>query len=114
MSAALQLDLFGEVEAAESAAATAAAKAAADLAAWRARFDRATWTPPEGVLLPPEQGWVCPDPECRRIERNAFLLNINHGWNPDAPGWAPFDGHCQRLRLLAHQKAHAARQEAAQ
>jgi hypothetical protein len=95
-----QLDLFGAVERAEAARAE-----------WVARFERAGWVAPHdcadgtprGAVKP---GWRCPDPDCAQVEPTAFALAINHGWDPDVPGHAPFDGHCHRLRLLAAQARH--------
>ena len=102
MSADVQLDLFGEVEARLDAC-----------AAWLARFERADWVAPwdtaggmkKGDSTP---GWRCPDPECREIVINSYHLWIDHGWNPDIPGQEPFDGRCHKLRLLATQAQYDA------
>ena len=107
MTAPVQLDLFGEVEAKPDAR-----------AAWLARFERADWIAPwdtaggmkKGDSTP---GWRCPDPECGQVEINSTLLANNHGWDPFTPGYGPFDGRCHRLRLLrAHAEADARRQAA--
>lgn len=98
----VQLDLFGEIEAAE--------RTRAD---WLARFEQADWIAPwdtaggmkKGDSKP---GWRCPDPECGKVEPNSTLLANDHGWDPHRPGYEPFDGRCHRLRLLAaHARADA-------
>jgi hypothetical protein len=99
----VQLDLFGKVEQADKHA-----QARAD---WAAHFERADWVAPydtaggtpKGTVL---NGWRCPDPDCGQIEPNAFVLSINHGWDPDVPGREPFDGRCSKLRLLEAQRQH--------
>ena len=58
--------------------------------------------PPKGTRVP---GWRCPDPECGQVEPSGFSLSINHGWDPDTPGWEPWDGRCRKLKLLAAQRA---------
>lgn len=117
---ATQLDLFGQVEAAEREASqrreqaqreAAGCRAAAD--AWRARFERADWIAPydtAGGMLKGERkpGWRCPDPDCGEIEPNSFLLSINHGFDPDVPGRQPWNGRCTRLKLLAAHAEYAA------
>lgn len=104
--AAVQLDLFGEVLAAEAEQ----QRQADELVAWQAQFERAPWVAPwdtaggmkagDSVL-----GWRCPDPDCGVIEVNDYHLMINHGWSPNQPGHAPYDGRCHRVRLLASQAA---------
>lgn len=101
---AVQLDLFGEVEKTEHEA----SERADTLVAWRARFERADWIAPydtaggtpKGGHVP---GWRCPDPECGEIEPGptGFLLSINHGFDPDVPGWQPWDGRCRKVRRRA-------------
>ena len=84
-------------------------------AEWTARFDRAPVPPPPlypgDVPAPAREtrvwlGWVCP--ACKKVEPNAFLLNNNHGYDPDRPGWVPYRGDfgvsCTRLELLAAHK----------
>jgi hypothetical protein len=97
----LQLDLFGEAEQVEAAAADLV-QARAD---WVARFERAVWIAPwntAGGMKAGDLGWKCPD--CGAVEPNEFLLGNNHGWHVDQPGWIPYaqnyDGRCTRLRLL--------------
>jgi len=108
--AGTQLDLFGEVEKAEQDA-IGREQARVD---WRARFERADWVAPydtQGGMRKGDSklGWRCPDPACREVEPNSFLLNINHGWDPDVPGHEPWDGRCQKLRLLRSQARAAGR-----
>lgn len=110
-SAAVQLDLFGEVEKAEQAARDRE-QARAD---WLARFERADWIAPwdtasgtpKGARVP---GWRCPDPECGEIEpgETAYHLEINHGWNPHIPGREPFDGRCHKVRMRQAREAREA------
>lgn len=98
------LDLFGQVEEAEREAAERAAAGAA----WLARFERAEWIAPydtaggtpKGTRVP---AWRCPDPECGEVEPgpSGFLLSINHGFDPDVPGWEPYDGRCRKVRRRA-------------
>lgn len=116
MASAVQLDLFGEVEAGEQARAE-----------WLARFERADWIAPWDTATGPRPGdpplkkgerspvpgWRCPDPECGVVEPNTCLLMINHGWNPDVPGDGPFDGRCHSVRLRRNQAEHAAREAVA-
>lgn len=45
------------------------------------------------------RGWRCPG--CGQVEINTYLLCINQGWDPSVPGRGPYDGKCNRLRLLA-------------
>jgi hypothetical protein len=109
----VQLDLFGEVEAAEQA--TRDYRQA--VANWQARFERGYWTAPwdtqggtpkGGRVL----GWRCPDPECGEIEPGptGFALELNHGFDPGVPGREPFDGRCYKVRLRrAQQRAEAVR-----
>lgn len=108
--AEVQLDLFGAVERQlqQDAEREAQAKEAAqarerERAEWTARFERADWIAPwdtAGGMKAGESmsGWRCPDPECGEIESNAFLLSINHGFNPEVPGHQPFDGRCSQVR----------------
>ena len=104
-----QLDLFGAVEAAEAAR----AERQHERAAWEASFTRADWVAPwdtadghpKGTVY---HGWVCPDPACGEVEPGSYLLLINHGWDPQVPGLAPWDGRCQKIKLLEAQ-AEAAR-----
>lgn len=113
MGSAVQLDLFGEVEKAEQAARDRA-QARAD---WQARFERADWVASydtaggmkKGSRTP---GWRCPDPECGEIEPNSYHLSISHGWDPEVPGREPFDGRCQKLRLLRAQAEADAKRKA--
>jgi len=100
---AVQLDLFGEVEAREREAAAKAAEKAAEKAAWHAQFERASWVAPwdtAGGIKKGETvlGYRCPDPDCGQVEINAHILNLNHGFDPNLPGRAPYDGRCRRLR----------------
>jgi hypothetical protein len=103
----VQLDLFGEADQAEQAA----SKDAQVRADWTARFERADWIAPydtaggtpKGTVL---SGWRCPDPDCAEVEVNSFVLSINHGFDPDVPGWEPFDGRCAKLRRLEAQRQH--------
>jgi hypothetical protein len=100
---AVQLDLFGEVEAHERETAAKAAERAAEAQAWHARFERAPWVAPwdtaggmkkgESVL-----GYRCPDPDCGQVEINSHILSLNHGFDPLIAGRAPYDGRCHRLR----------------
>jgi hypothetical protein len=100
MSAGEQLDLLAEVE-----------KVTRDheLEEWASRFERAPWVAPWGSSA---LGWVCPT--CGRLEVNAFVLNLNHGYDPSRPGQQPYPGWgspCSRMRLLASQeRARTARQ----
>jgi hypothetical protein len=84
-----QLDLFDEQQLA--------------LLAWQAKFERADWIAPydchaarKGEAV---RGWRCPDPECGQVEVNAYILSINHGFDPENPGRQRFDGRCARLAL---------------
>jgi hypothetical protein len=93
-----QLDLFGEVEAAEEAV---AAKLT-EREEWTARFERADWIAPydcgygpAGTRVP---GWRCPDPACGEVEPNDYTLSINHGFDPTTPGRAPWNGRCLHFR----------------
>lgn len=106
MSEDVQLDLFGVV--------AARLDARAD---WEARFERADWVAPWDTAAgfrpgdpplkkgerAPVPGWRCPDPECGQVEPTAYLLGLEHGWDPEVPGHEPFDGRCHRLRRLAAQ-----------
>ena len=90
-----QLDLFGQVQAAEARAAAAEAKRAAEQALWEATAERfrlratvypdgtpVVWTAPcdtaggmkEGDTQP---GWWCW--LCGQVNSSAFLLQLNHG-----------------------------------
>lgn len=80
----VQLDLFGEVEAAEDRAAQRAREAAE----WQARFERADWVAPWDCSSGMKKGestlgWRCP--ACGDIEPNSYLLGINHGLDPEIP-----------------------------
>lgn len=74
------------------------------LLTWQARFERADWIAPEdcadgtpkGAV---RSGWRCPDPECGEVEPSAFVLAINHGFDPDVPGRQRFDGRCAQRPL---------------
>lgn len=95
---------------------------AAERAEWRARFEQAEWVAPydcSGGMKKGDSklGWVCP--ACGRVEPNTFLLNLNHGYDPDVPdrfygrwrGDLAFGDGCTRQRLLASQeRARAARE----
>lgn len=104
-----QLDLFARpVEDVES-----------ERDAWSARFARAEWVAPwdcSGGLRKGQSvlGWVCPG--CGQVEVNEFLLNNNHGYDPQVPGRVPFgvgfgEG-CTRLWLLASQERSRLAREA--
>lgn len=101
-----QLDLFGEVEAAESLA----EQRRRERAEWAARFERADWVAPydtqggtkKGQSCP---GWRCPDPDCGEIEPNAFLLSINHGFDPGVPGRQAWNGLCTSRRAAERRAA---------
>lgn len=103
-----QLDLFGAVEATEAAEHQAAVTRQLERDSWRAQFERADWVAPwdcadgtpKGTV---RSGWRCPDPACGQIELNAFLLSINHGFDPDIPGRQPWNGRCFRRRNAASQ-----------
>lgn len=82
------------------------------LLAWQAKFERADWIAPydchaarKGEAV---RGWRCPDPDCGQVEINAYLLSINHGFDPEHPGRQRFDGRCSRLELLRCQAEYAA------
>jgi hypothetical protein len=108
---ALQLDLFGDVEAAEEVAATAAAAEAASkaeaelrqaerLAAWQARFEIGVYRLVHRKRLGEWRiGYRCPDPWCATID-NPRDLTAGHGFDPTRPGWAPSDGRCFGVRRL--------------
>jgi hypothetical protein len=93
MTSTLQLDLFGEVEAAENTR--------EQELAWLARFQRVP-----AVLLVERMGetvgedrwgqtaWLCPDPDCGGIELKTEHLISIHGFDPFTPGHAPSDGRC--------------------
>ncbi|MFI5736202.1 hypothetical protein ACIA49_39170 [Kribbella sp. NPDC051587] len=93
MTSTLQLDLFGEVEAAENTR--------EHELAWLARFQRVP-----AVLMVERKGeivgenrwnqtaWLCPDPDCGRVETRTELLISIHGFDPFTPGHAPSDGRC--------------------
>lgn len=82
-----QLDLFGEVE----AAAAAVERQKRERTLWAEFFETAPWVAPydcasglrEGQSTP---GVTCPDPACREVTPNGFILSINHGFDPDVPG----------------------------
>ncbi|PSL08156.1 hypothetical protein CLV30_101123 [Haloactinopolyspora alba] len=90
--AATQLDLFGDVLAAEQRD----QRILHEAAAWRARFDRVEWSSPLPNITP-RLGYRCPDPDCRQVEPAAFVLAINHGFDPDTPGRQPHHGRCHRV-----------------
>jgi hypothetical protein len=85
---------------------------------WAARFGRADWVAPwdtAGGMKKGDRvlGWVCPS--CGQVEVNTFGLSINHGYDPDVPGWAPYTGWgtpCHKQRLLAAHAAAEARRAA--
>jgi hypothetical protein len=109
---AVQLDLFGEVPAAEDKQ----QRKADELAAWQAQFERAPWVAPydtAGGMKAGEStlGWRCPDPDCGVVEVNGSHLMINQGWAPNQVGHAPYDGRCHRLRSPARQADAAAERE---
>jgi hypothetical protein len=101
----VQLDLFGEVAAQESEA----DRRRRERDEWAAKFERADWIAPydtgggmkKGEAKP---GWRCPDPACGQIEPNAYLLRINHGYDPDVPGCEPWGDACARLTRLESQR----------
>lgn len=84
---------------------------------WAARFERAPWVAPYdcgGGLRKGQSvlGWVCP--ACGKLEVNAFVLGINHGYDPTIPGRmagviGDFGSNCTRLMLLASQARAAER-----
>ncbi len=92
MTSTLQLDLFGEVEAAENTR--------EQELAWLGRFAR----PPMVALVErqgelvgehwSDHGWQCPDPDCLGVEIKAEHLVSIHGFDPFTPGHAPSDGRC--------------------
>lgn len=98
MSAWQQLDLF------------ATETPATEREAWAARFDRAPWVAPwdtSGGMKKGESvlGWVCPS--CGVLEVNGYVLNVNHGYDPQIPGRQPWQGwgtSCTRMTLLASQE----------
>lgn len=84
---------------------------------WQARFERAWWIAPHdtaGGLKAGERmlGWRCPDPACRRVESNSYLLAVNHGFDPDHPNAWAFERGCTRLHLLACQEEARREREA--
>ena len=103
MAVGVQLDLFGELEAAEEER----ARRLLARSEWSARFTRVTFAAPydtaghrEGDLV---EGIVCP--ACGGVEWNGYLLSINHGYDPDLPGDVPgswagkrFGQYCHRMR----------------
>lgn len=97
MSGQEAFDLFGQ-------------QAARD--AWAATFERVEWVAPWDCGIGPAGtvilGWRCPDPDCRRVEPNAGLIQVNHGFDPDVPNRRPWGGRCARLTLLASQARAAA------
>lgn len=113
MGRARQYDLFGEQEAKDQAA----AQAIREKVAWVARFERVPVPPPRlhpGDVPAPHRdtrvwlGWVCP--ACGQVEGNTFLLNNNHGYDPDQPGRSPygaeFGATCWSLELQAAHKVY--------
>ncbi|HEY3514553.1 MAG TPA: hypothetical protein VGL36_35565 [Kribbella sp.] len=106
---AVQLDLFGEVEAAEQTAAEETARAAvraaryADLVAeWRARFEVGVYRLRNnvgGYTGGWRTGYRCPDPWCSEVA-SARDLARGHGFDPDTPGEATFDSRCNGVRSL--------------
>ena len=102
----VQLDLFGQIEAAETEAARQLGARAAERAAWLARFERvefiAAYDWQNGVKAGDVVlGWRCPDPACGEVESTSFTLSLNHGFDPDIPGRQPYGGGCTKLSLLA-------------
>lgn len=98
---AQQLDLFGDVQ----REIDASERRGRERRLWTSLFERAAWIAPydcadgtpKGMA---KLGWRCPDPACRQIEPNGFLLSINHGFDPDVPDpWAAQRG-CTRVRLF--------------
>lgn len=93
----VQLDLFGDVEAdlAKSHALEASR------AHWQAGFERADWVAPydcgDGPKGTVVRGWRCHDPECGEVVVNAFVLELNHGFDPTIPGHQPYHGRCQAI-----------------
>jgi hypothetical protein len=86
---------------------------AQELADWQARFtpletgpycpvrDLADGRRREDVVYPGEVWWHCPG--CGELVQTAFMMRLNHGWDPERPGWEPWSG-CTSLEL---RKAHA-------
>jgi len=92
-STSLQLDLFGEVEAAENTR--------GQELAWLARFERVpavVLVERNGELVGEDRwgwvGWLCPDPDCGSVELKTEHLASIHGFDPLTPGCAPADGRC--------------------
>jgi hypothetical protein len=113
--AAGQGSLFSDDDLLPTAQRSERAQAETAASEWAGRFERADWVAPydtaggtpKGTAIP---GWRCPDPECGKIEPNGFLLSINHGWDPEIPGHAPFDGQCMTVKLAAAHAAYDKRQ----
>src|SRR4051794_24545503 len=99
MSGALQLDLFGEVEAAEETAAAEAAQQAAReeraealRAEWSARFTVGVYRLRNNLGQwqgGPRLGFQCPDPWCNSVT-DGYNLERGHGYNPWRPGASTF------------------------
>jgi hypothetical protein len=100
VTAAVQPDLFGELDQAEQER----LERIAEREAWRARFTFTTISYPYDTVGGPA-GTVFAGavqcPACRKVEANDFLLSINHGYDPGVPGHAPwgvaFGQTCSRL-----------------
>jgi hypothetical protein len=105
MTAATQLDLFGQVEAAEEEAEREAARQAeeevrkaAELAVWTARFEVAVFR----VRIYRDRwetriGYRCPDPWCASVA-DRWNLARAHGFDPLQVGETTFDGKCHVVR----------------
>jgi len=69
---------------------------------WSERMIPAMWTAPwdcaggiqKGAVL---SGWQCP--ACRVVEPNAYLLDNNHGIDPERPGREDRLTRCLRMEL---------------
>jgi hypothetical protein len=99
MTSTLQLDLFGEVEAAEDTR--------EQELAWLARFERVPAVPlveRKGELVGENRfnltGWLCPDPDCGCVELKTEHLVSIHGFDPLTPGRAPSDGRCEMVARI--------------
>lgn len=97
MTTYAQPDLFGEFDAAEQHEADRQRRRTD----WTARFERADWIAPYDTADGTKagdvvRGWRCPDPDCGAVEPNAYLLSINHGFDPEVPGQQPLNSRCWR------------------
>lgn len=69
---------------------------------WKARMIPAEWVAPWDCGYGPmgtvvHGGWKCP--ACGTIEPNSFLLNNNHGIDPERPGREAFLDRCTSMGL---------------